>query len=254
MSQSLFIIERALADLCETRQELEEQPAYTPEQVEEKHAALDAVDAAIVEYITAEVRKVDNIARFLTELKAREKALDYEIDRLSGVRDQATRTQDRIKAVVLQVMRDCDVKKLEGKIGSLKRQGNGGVQPVEIVQEDLIPEGLKRYSITMKGDLLSWLLHHLRNAQMQTAIHPLALIVLADAKGEPDKEAIREALLKRDPCPKCRGAKTIWNIENDGRGISGAKFDCDECKGAGDVGAGVPGARLAERGEHLRVG
>lgn len=240
MNTSLFIIERALADLCETRQELEEQPAYTPEQVEEKHTALDAVDAAIVEYITAEVRKVDGIARFLTELKAREKALDYEIDRLNGIRDQNTRTQDRIKACVLQVMRDCDVKKLEGKIGSLKRQGNGGVQPVEIVQPELIPDALQNVSVKMS--LATW----------RDIVEGLD-VVYECSKPEPNREAIREALLKRDPCPKCRGAKTISHIENDGRGnVSHVQLTCDECKGAGDIGAGVPGARLAERGEHLR--
>jgi len=248
MSQSLFIIERALADLCETRQELEEQPAYTAEQLEEKHAAINAVDAAIVEYITAEVRKVDNIARFLTELKAREKALDYEIDRLSGVRDQTTRTQDRIKAVVLQVMRDCDVKKLEGKIGSLKRQGNGGVQPVEIVQPELLPRSMRRVSVTITLDLFDAIYEHLKEPSLRLKW------VDKSKDAEPDKEAIREALLKREPCPKCRGAKTISHIENDGRGnVSHVQLTCDECKGAGDVGAGVPGARLAERSEHLRV-
>jgi len=197
MSQSLFIIERALADLCETRQELEEQPAYTPEQIEEKHAAIDAVDAAIVEYITAEVRKVDNVARFLTELKAREKALDYEIDRLTGIRDQAARTEERIKAVVLQVMRDCDVKKLEGKIGTLKRQGNGGVQAVDIAQPELVPPNMRWYTVRMGGIAYGHICSLCAGA-------PQGEAVLGTAKSEPDKEAIRKALEAGEGVPGCR--------------------------------------------------
>ena len=78
---SLFVIENALSDLFDARQELEEQVCFTDEQKADNRAAQDAVDLAIVECITAEVRKVDNISRFLLELKARREAIGREVER-----------------------------------------------------------------------------------------------------------------------------------------------------------------------------
>ena len=210
---SLFVIEHALSDLFETRQELIDQVAFTDEDIQQKQAALDAVDAAIVETVTAEVRKVDNISRFLLELRARRKALEVECGRLQSIADACERTEDRIKEMVLQIMRDTDTKKLEGKIGTLRRQNNGGVLAVEVAQETLVPEGLKRYTLTMRGDLYHWLWSVITEWEKERPAHPLAHRVFDEAKSEPDIFAIRAEL---------------------------------------ERGEGVPGCVLKERGEHLR--
>ena len=210
---SLFVIEHALGDLFETRQELIDQVAFTDEQIQNKQAALDAVDGAIVEYVTKEVRKVDNIARLLVEWKARRSAIEVERGRLQSFADQIERNEARLKETVLQVMRDCDVKKLEGNFGMLKRQANGGVQAVEVAQENLVPEGLKRYTLTMRGDLYHWLWSVVTEWEKERPAHPLAHRVFDEAKSEPDISAIRAEL---------------------------------------ERGEGVPGCVLKERGEHLR--
>ena len=178
---TLFCIEHALGDLFETRQELIDEVAFTDEQVTRKSLALDAVNLAILEYVTAEVRKVDNISRFLLELAARRKAIHAEGKRLEALDDGLCRTELRIKEMVLQIMRDTNTKKLEGKIGTLKRQNAGGNVGVDILQPDLLPESFKRTKTVV----------------------------------EPDMGKIREAL---------------------------------------ESGVGVPGCRLRERGEFLRVG
>jgi hypothetical protein len=190
VSQTLFGIEHALSDLLETRTELEEQIAFTDEQIAEKQAALDAVDKAIVEYVTAEVRKVDNIARYLVELKARREAILDEQERLGAIAARMIRQEDRVKALVLQVMQDCDVKKLEGKIGTLRRVGNGGVQPVEVTSPNIIPKKFKRITVTM--NLEAWALARRTVLRAEEIKESLA---------EPDLTAIRQQLERGEGVP-----------------------------------------------------
>ena len=193
---TLFVIEHALSDLFDARQELIDEVAFIDEQIADKQAALDAVDAAIVETVTAEIRKVDNISRFLLELKARREALAKESERLNNLATVAYNTETRIKEMVLQIMRDTDTKKLEGKIGTLRRQANGGVQGVEVKQPELVPTSYQQFSLTMSGIAY-------RHIQGLCASAPQALSVLAMAKAEPDLTAIRKALEAGEGIPGC---------------------------------------------------
>jgi hypothetical protein len=196
MSQTLFVIEHALSDLLETRTELEEQVAFTDEQIAEKQAALDAVDKAIVEYVTAEVRKVDNIARLLIELKARREAILDEQERLGAIAARMIRQEDRVKALVLQVMQDCDVRKLEGKIGTLRRVGNGGVQPVEVTQPELLPADVQRITVTLPLQAWRGILRG-----MSTGLLIELEKVVKEGKPEPDLTAIRQQLERGEGVP-----------------------------------------------------
>ena len=243
---SLFCIEHALGDLFETRQELIEQVAYTDDQIADKQAALDAVDAAIVETVTAEVRKVDNISRFLLELAARRKAIHAEGKRLEALDDGLYRTETRIKEMVLQIMRDTDTKKLEGKLGTLRRQNNGGVLAVEVAQRDMVPSRFLKITATMP--MIRWQLI----CEALAAKYPALLEGVQQSAGEPDLPAIRAELEKRVPCPQCKGAKRVAVCDCAG-GSNPEWHDCDVCEGSGAVPNGVPGARLKERGESLRV-
>jgi DnaJ-class molecular chaperone len=58
----------------------------------------------------------------------------------------------------------------------------------------------------------------------------------------PDTERIRDALAQRVPCKQCGGD-----------GHRRCEDRCPECDGAGTIPNTVPGAKLLERGEHLRV-
>jgi hypothetical protein len=213
---SLLMIENALSDLMENRAEVEAEIAFTPAQVESRRASLEEFDKAIVEYVTKEIRKVDNIARWLIEMKLRREAIAAERARLGGIQSQIERQETRIKDLVLQVMRDFgDVKKLTGSIGSLRRQNNGGIAPLEIPQPDLVPNSLKRITITLPFEVWQFILDGDYDVAAPCAIVSAVHAANDKAYAEPDPKAIREAL------------------ESD---------------------VGVPGARLADRGEHLRVG
>ena len=235
MSVSMFCKEHALSDLFDTRQEIIAEVAFTDQQIADKQAALEAVDAAIVETVTAEVRKVDSISRFLLELTARREAIGREVERLEEISTACENTERRIKEMVLQIMRDTDTKKLEGRIGTLKRQGNGGVQPVEVVQRDLVPSRFLRLSVSMP--MVRWQLI----CEALAAKYPALLEGVKASDCEPDKEAIRKELERRVPCTMCEGRQSIsGNI-------------CEECGGSGTLPNGVPGCRILPRGESLRV-
>jgi hypothetical protein len=246
---SLFVIEHALSDLCDTRQELIEQCAFTDADIQKKDEELRAVDAAIVETITAECRKVDNISRFLLELRARGKAINDEIERLEGMRDGLANTETRIKEMVLQIMRDTDTKKLTGKIGTLRRQNNGGVQAVEVVQLNLVPDHFHRTTIVMPLELWAEVVKQLKQDTKDR------LVCESRSNPEPDLTAIRKELEKRVPCPKCKGEGRVsleeWKAA--AQKMVEVVVKCESCGGEGTVPNGVPGCWLADRGEHLRV-
>jgi hypothetical protein len=244
---TLFCIEHALGDLFETRQEIIDEIAYTDEQVTQKSLALDGVNLAIQEYVTAEVRKVDNISRFLLEMKARREALAKENRRLDILAEGCERTETRIKEMVLGIMRDTDTKKLTGEIGTLRRQNNGGALGVDVVQPDLVPDEMKRVTVSMPLDLWHDVCH---TTDFETLVRLGEGV--KEGKPEPDLMAIRRELEKRVPCPKCKGAKRVAVCDCEG-GSNPEWHDCDVCAGEGTVPNGVPGCRLADRGEHLRV-
>ncbi len=207
---TLFVIESALSDLMETRQEINDEICLTPADLDARADALRAVDAAIVEYVTTEVRKADNIARYVRSCEEHAEACKREAERLKHNEQVWTERKDRIKALVLQIMRDCDKKKIEGATYMLKRQANGGVQPVEVVQPELVPEEFSFVRWSIPARLARILVNNWSEKQFLEDFNRLG-----DCPFEPDRQKIRVAL---------------------------------------ERGEGVPGCRLAERGEHVRIG
>jgi hypothetical protein len=256
---NLLTIERTLEDLYDLKQELSDQPAFDEMQVKDRLLAIEQADLAIKEYLQKEVQKVDNVARFRRGLDHCLDATKKEIELLRHRQEQLQKWREEMDAMVLDVMRAADKKKLEGGSHTLRRQGNGGVQAVEVLQPELVPEGLKRYSLTMRGDLYHWLWSVVTEFEKEHAIHPLAHSVFDDAhsvfddaKTEPDLTAIREALEARERCPACGGLMRVAVCDCEG-GSNPEWHDCDTCNGEGTIPAGVPGCRLVPRGEHLRV-
>lgn len=212
MFLSLFEITNSLSDLMEARQELLDETILTEDQKTENAEALEQVDLAIVEYVTKEIRKVDNIGRFILECNARSSAIAEEVTRLTKIRHRTMSIADRIREMVLQIMRDTGVKKLEGEIATLRRQANGGVQPVEIVQPELVPDKFKRITISFCPD--DWQRFVEMHGDRDSAEGRILKRAAIESLPTLNKELIREAL---------------------------------------EAGEGVMGARLAPRGEHLRV-
>jgi Gp157 protein len=203
---NFLTIEKTLEELEDSRQEVLDQPCFTPEQDRERLESLAQIDTAIVEYVAMEVQKADNIVLYLRSCEYHEKALQREIELLQHRREAIQQRQKQLKELVLSVMQIRDKKQFKGASHTLRRQGNGGQQPVDVVQPELVPSHFQRVTVTLNrehwGRAVGVLSEHDFNIECAREYH------------EPDLTAIREAL---------------------------------------ELGRGVPGCVLKERGEHLRM-
>jgi len=128
-SLSLFAIEEQLIQLIA----FAEDPDLTPEERE-------VAAGEIQKYVAAEVRKVDSIRGYLRHCEVMAWAARGEARRQL---DNATiweNRQQRIKGYCFDAMQHAGLKKLEGNTGTLQVKGNGGVQPLQVNNESLVPE------------------------------------------------------------------------------------------------------------------
>lgn len=200
---SLFAIESELLGLIDQREDALERLAaataspelpgvenYTPAITEE----LAVVDGLIRDYLKREVKKVDSIAFCVKEFEARAEARKAEAERMKASADRDAETAKRIKEMVLQVMQEFGEKKLPGRLFTITRQGNGGVQALTIAQPDLVPDAFKRVLVSMP--LIFW-------AEL-TAQRPGLTSAATINRLEPNTEAIRESLLNDQGVMGCK--------------------------------------------------
>lgn len=239
---SLFDVERALHELMDVWQEAE-----TPE-------AIAAAELAIRAYAEAEVRKVDGIRRYIRVCTDQAAAAKAEAQVQIGRQRTWEARRDRLMQFTLDVMNSFGVKKLPGATGSLMVKGNGGLAPLSIVSQDLLPGEFLDVTITMPLNLWENFSDRVqRNLNNQPAAKAMfALMHVGTAV--PSNGRIRAAL--EAECPMCEGKKAVVCehrnavLQCPDCGPEGMT-DCYQCGGGGK--RGVPGARLGERGVHLEV-
>jgi hypothetical protein len=140
-SLSLMDIETDLHELFTHWQEAE-----SPEEIA-------AAESSLMACAEAQCRKVDGVRkywRFCDQMEAAAKA-EAEAQRKRAQMWGARR--DRLKAMVQYVMETFHVKRFEGNQGSLSLRGNGGRQPVEVSNPDLIPDEFIRVTVEMSGEV-----------------------------------------------------------------------------------------------------
>ena len=145
---SLYQLESQLSELIEMR-----------EQAVADSGEIEAIDNAIREYITAEIRKVDSIRAFwlhceLMAWAAKEEA-EVQAARSKVWKNRLDRLKDTVKLVMDTIpFPENKPKKLEGRTGALYLKANGGKQAVEIHDESLVPDELTQVSVQMSG--IAW--------------------------------------------------------------------------------------------------
>ncbi len=250
LNLSLYTIEADLAALVVMREQTLEGSEFEncSDPITAQEAQLRTIDTAIREYIAAEIRKADSIADLLLMLdrvagepKDRKGGrivceLDQEIERLRERRDNLRKRAEHIKGIVQAVMSGMEWKpgkprKIEGVRHTLSLVGNGGKQPVVISDESLVPDEFCKATIELS--MIAW----------------KELLALAGAEADYGSARITRvpwisliAAELEKPCGMCDG-KGEYSDPEPGR--------CEVCGGSGR--RGVPGARLAERGESVRV-
>lgn len=203
----------------------------------------EAIAKRIGEYLSAQVvgRKADGIAATVRECNARATVAAEEAKRLVKHAEEWMARADRIKASTLRAMQEHGIKVIETAENRLRIQGNGGVQPLDVFAAQEVPVELRRYAFSMTGAEYLWMFSAVTTSQEQMDRKVALLKLLEGAHWEPDGSAIRDIMRgPRVPCPECGGLLDVTK-------------GCDACANTGTVPPVVPGARLLERGQHLRV-
>lgn len=231
---SLYEIESELAQMVQAREEATETLAMAPTEADRTACQLmvDACDEAIRLYLHEELRKVDGIIAYIANEEARAEAAAAEAERLKRLSLASSRRVERLKATCLSIMQERDLKRLEGNLGTLAVQANGGVQALE-VNDAMVPDEYCQYQVTLLPDVYRKLAPIIR--RMMQYDPPTQRI--------PTQKLIRQHLAEM--CFGCDGSGIIVGID------SGTDETCSVCGGDGKT--HIPGAQLLPRGSHLRV-
>ena len=243
MSQSLYLLESNIAQLLEIRQDL-----LIPDPVEDQDrlVALETVERQLTELFGAEVRKVDNIRRVWAHLEMVADAAAIEQKRQAERARLAKAQLERLKQGVKEAMQSMPwapgkTRKIEGETGVLMLKANGGKQAVEITDEALIPDEFCEITATFRADEFAELSRILEEFNKDED----APVTCRNVKKSVSITLVAAALTEK--CLACNG--TGWKAANGHTSVSGSV--CKVCGGEGH--GGVPGARLAERGEHVEM-
>jgi hypothetical protein len=232
-SLSLYTIEASLQLLAETREAAE---------AEGDAAAVTECDKALASYLTAEASKVNSYAALIRRQTAEAEECEAEAARLTARAKQRRAFVDRLKSTALEVMQRFGVRELRSATNTLRVQNNGGVQPLDT--SGVVDAKWQKITVTLPA--LVWLdLMGLAEAAARDSETYRMLDKLTDrAPRSPDTDLIRKALAVQERCPECKGVGAPWN--------NSASVPCARCNGTGWVHPTIPGARLLERGVHLR--
>jgi hypothetical protein len=243
MSISLYQIEDALQSLVDLREQAE---------AEGDSEALKVIDQQLREYLTAEASKVTSYVGLIRSKLALIRDCIDERERIENIERCAQADVKRLKGNALAVMQQFGVRELKATPGGgLRIQGNGGKVPLD-VDALVIPDVMRKFVLPKVSQAeYNCLMAAIGSTTIEGA-RELYRAIVNHTTTEPDTERIREALAQRVPCPECKGQKTIPQ-KADEQGNVLRSSDCACCNGAGTIPNTVPGAKLLERGEHLRV-
>ncbi len=208
---SLFQLKTELVGLMQLREE--------PELSDEERAA---IDGQIKAYVSAELRKADNIIGYLRHCAVMKKAANEEARRVTNLEKMWENREQRLKDLCQTLMIEFGEKRLEGQRGAIMLKGNGGLQGLDLAPA-LLPEEFVLYRGWMSSEAYAAIPEQIRGRQD------------FQFEREPKQGAIREALNK--PCP--------W------RRCEGKDPECPHCGGDGKY--HVTGARLRDRGSHIEI-
>lgn len=231
---SLFQISSDLRGLIEQRTDAEERREQSAidglfplESIEQEIATIDGL---IRQYIRAEIRKVDGIAAAIKEFDARAEIHLKESDRLRKLAEQEQETSDRIRETAIAVMTELGETKMRGEMSALRVQNNGGVQPLNIAQPDMVPEKYQVVTFELRSDMFEYFCTQFEGAyKIKQHLHP-------------DNGAVRkvlEAAQRSEAAIEILAETEKWTPEEKQQAMSKVER--------------VPGCRLDPRGVHLRI-
>lgn len=184
---TLYGIETQLLELLNFRDSVAEDPDMSPSEIEQ---SLKACDLQIAEYIRAEVKKCDGIARYLREFETRAEALKAEATRCNEMAKAWEKRHDNLEAMVIDIMQVTKQTRIDGRHSILQLKKNP--PSVEVAQPELVPNELMRISVTLPLD--SW----------HKICETLDVPGIREGHPEPMKTEIAKRLKEGDGVPGCR--------------------------------------------------
>lgn len=190
-NMSLFGIETQLIELLQFREDLLADPEL---QGAEREESLQATEERIREYVAAEVKKVDGIARYMRECEARARIAKDEAERIKARQRMWESRYEKLKTITESVMIQTGQRKLEGQGNTLSLRKCP--PSVEIAQEGLVPPEYRQVTVTMSQALWDEVYEEMKG---RTNLGTEARIKFDGAS----KSKIGEALKRGDGVPGC---------------------------------------------------
>jgi hypothetical protein len=220
-----------LAELHEAR----DNPELTPEERQ-------AIDGQIKLYVEANLRKVDDIRqwwRYCEDQLESAKRDSHDADARKRSWDARLEFMKGVCADVMSNLVDSRgrrIKRLDGVHGFIRLQVNGGSVSLDIYSPALLPESMVLYRGWMSPEVMA-------------ALPPE---ITARQDFQFDRES-RDGLIKatlETKCAKCSGSG-VYERKEGRHDADMVNLPCPHCAGTGHE--LVPGARLAPRGQHVRI-
>lgn len=262
MTADLFHVETSLSRLHAQRDDLisEMQVAPTVDDQVRIGNAIEAVEGLIRDEAKPNsVRKVDNFRGYILHLEMLEAAAKKEKQVQAAHEKQARDTIDFMKRIAAATMEATGKERLEGTLGHIRFQTNGGTEPPPLIsQPELVPDELCAFTGNLHWRLYDGMIEELKFSRWkQKDLDELR----AAFTRVPSPALIREALLQ--PCAMCDGLKEERSgVCHCGASMSGPNQcdnhssvemvrECVDCGGSGR--ASVPGCSLQQRQRHVRI-
>lgn len=221
---TLYEIETGLVEVYDAYETVIYDENSTPEECA-------AVEATLLEYLEAEVKKVDGLAYFMREMSARAAIEKEELDRHKERMARFEAAYERLENWTMGVMLRVGKKKLEGEKNTLTIKKNPA--SLELTNAAAVPDTYKEYTITLNYQTFMALLEMLiplgneEGRLMANHLRGLAKPSVVNA-------LVKARLGQQVECHYCLGSKI--NLETGDV--------CGPCDGTGALRATVPGARL----------
>ena len=184
---TLYEIEQGLGAMMDARDEA---------QTDEERAACEAI---ILAYVSEEVRKVDNIRAYIRNAEIAVEAAQEEAQRQMARAHAWKKKIMRLKDFIAMVMHAGQLKKLEGRTGTILLKGNGGMQPLT-VDEEFLPDQYCEYTVRMTSAHYKFL-------------EPVLAGVTIGVSRTPNNAAIRAALASSQDVPGARLEERGTHVE-----------------------------------------
>lgn len=251
MSESIFTLEVGLHRLMAQRDDLIESlpMALTTDEQVRIGNAIEVLEGQIRDHAKpTAMAKVDNFVSYYRHREMLRDAARKEKQRQAANEKAEDDILDFMKRIARTTMDEIGRERLEGKLGVIRLQTNGGVEPPPLVsQPDLVPDDL----CVFEGKLSYALYCAVLNAKFTWDITQELCSVFSRV---PSPALIRAELEK--PCSECKGNGVIEDCPH-GPGccgiclVSNSRGTCQSCGGSGK--GSVPGCSLQQRQKHVRI-